>query len=90
MKREARLVLKECRLSIENTSTKQNKYVGNQKLSILLISISKNCLVESVFFFFVFFLQNKRHLYLHRPFFSVKHCWTNSFNLSFSFEWGMM
>jgi hypothetical protein len=88
MKREARLVLKECRLSIENTSTKQNKYVGNQKLSILLISISKNCLVESVFFLFI-----DMFLYSHEADFiqgllqknEKKLAW--SFNFTFCYRW---
>jgi hypothetical protein len=37
---------------LKNTSTKDNKYVVNQESSMLMISVSKNLLVESECGFF--------------------------------------
>ena len=41
---------------LKNTSTKHNKYAVNQNVSMLMISVSQNVLVESEY---LFFLENK-------------------------------
>jgi hypothetical protein len=56
-------------------------------LSILMKSFSENFLVGiSVLFLSI----PKTYFHLCWPFFFMKHGWTNSFNLSFSFELGIV
>ena len=80
---------------LRNMSTKYYKYVANEK-SILMISIQRTVrLNESVFFGGVFFYQNKicsfpKTRYIYLRLFFIKRNWTNSFNLSFRFECGIV
>ena len=77
----------------KKTPTKHNKYVVIQKLKHFDdISFQKNSLVEAECFFCFFFtksdlsLPKTGYLYIRWSFFFMTHSWTNSFNLSFSFE----
>ena len=58
--------------------------------NILMVSVSDNFFTEWEWFIFrnkICPFIKKMYLYLHWSFFFMKHM-TNSFNLSFSFEWG--
>ena len=60
--------------------------------SMLMISVSENCFVESEWVMFL--LQNKicpfLYIALRWLFLFMKDSWTNSFSLSFSIEWGIV
>ena len=49
---------------LRNTSTDHKQYVVNQKLDVLMISVTENFLVESEWFFFGLVLQNERLQFL--------------------------
>ena len=60
--------------------------------SILVISVLGTLFARITVIFFNkinLSLPKTTHWYLRWPFFIMKHSWTNSFNLSFYFEWGI-
>jgi len=75
---------------LKNTSTKHRKYFVDQKLKNFDEYQFQTFLIGSECFFFS---QNKflrQSILLSWQFIFIKHSWTNSFNLSFSFEWGIV
>lgn len=70
---------------LKNMSTEHNKYVAIKNSNILMISVSRNFLVELEHFCFTkqdLSLPLTRYLYVRWLFF----LWTNTFNLSVCFE----
>ena len=73
---------------LKNTSTKHNKYVVNQKREhVDDINFKELSGRIRVGFYKLSTLPMTRYVYLCWPFFYMKHSWTNSLNMSFSFEW---